>query len=98
VITTQTSPDGRSVYLAFACEGAFGEDYVEFLVIDQSSDTDVGEGPLLVTYRSAAKDVKYLYPFQVPITDFGAQEKRLKAIRESLKWPVVGCDLLECYE
>ena len=97
IITTQTSPDGQSVYIAFACEGAFGEDYLEFLVTDQPSPERSGD-PLLVTYRSVARDVKYIYPFQVPITDFGAQEKRLKAVREDLRWPLVGCELIECYE
>ena len=42
--------------------------------------------------------VRYLYPFQTPISDFGAQRKRIEAIRQTLGWRKVGCELKECFE
>lgn len=53
-------------------------------------------GPL-VTYRSMATQVKYLWPLQAAIGDGDAQRKRLVRIRESLGWPVIGCNYLECF-
>lgn len=47
---------------------------------------------------SMAAQVKYIWPIQQPITDFGAQRERLKALRQQLGWRLLGCDLLECYE
>ena len=45
-----------------------------------------------------AGNVKYLYPFQTPISDFGAQRKRVEAIRQNLGWRKLGCDVKECFE
>lgn len=42
--------------------------------------------------------VKYIYPFQQPISDFGMQKKRVEKIREVLGWKKVGCELIECYQ
>ena len=53
-------------------------------------------GPL-VTYRSMATQVKYLWPLQAAIGDGDAQRKRLVRIRESLGWPVIGCNYIECF-
>lgn len=54
--------------------------------------------PPLVTFRSMAAQVRYIWPIQQPVTDFGAQRERLKAVRQQLGWRLLGCDLLECYE
>lgn len=45
----------------------------------------------------AAGSVKYVWPIQQPISDFGAQKTRMAAIREQLGWQVIGCELIECY-
>lgn len=54
-------------------------------------------GGLLVTYRSCAGTVKYLYPFLTPISDGGLQSKRLQRLREELGYRLVGCELVECF-
>ncbi|PSC69720.1 Thylakoid lumenal kDa [Micractinium conductrix] len=54
--------------------------------------------PPLVTFRSMAAQVKYIWPIQQAVTDFGAQRKRLKLVRQQLGWRLLGCDLLECFE
>ena len=60
---------------------------------------------MLATHRAIkgatccpAGTVKYLYPFQTPISDFGAQRKRVEAIRQKLGWRKLGCELKECFE
>ena len=53
---------------------------------------------LLVFFRSMTSEIRYIYPIQQPVSDFGAQEKRLKRIRDELGWRLVGCELIECYE
>jgi uncharacterized protein (DUF1499 family) len=100
VVERTALDDGKNkVYVRFRIpDKAFKYDYLEFLIARQgSSDRSDGE-PLLVTYRSMAAEVKYIYPFQVPITDFGQQRKRIKALRSRLGWRIAGvCDLVECY-
>ncbi len=49
------------------------------------------------TYHTCTGSVKYLWPLTLPITDGGAQKKRLDAIRRQLDWRLVGCELIECY-
>lgn len=49
-------------------------------------------------FELTAGSVKYLYPFQTAIPDFGAQRKRIETIRKSLGWRKIGCDLKECFE
>ena len=44
-----------------------------------------------------AGEVRYIYPFQVAITDGGAQKKRIAALKERLGWSLVGCELVECF-
>ena len=39
-----------------------------------------------------------VYPFMTPISDGGLQKSRLALIREQLKWRLVGCELVECYQ
>lgn len=63
----------------------------------QRGQPESGEPPL-VTIRSMAAQVKYIWPITQPITDFGSQRNRLKAVRQALGWRLLGCDLLECYE
>ena len=57
-------------------------------------DTDVP----LITFRSQAGSVRYIWPLQQPISDLDTQRKRLKAIRQELGAQQVGCGLIECYE
>jgi hypothetical protein len=58
-----------------------------------------GDSPgVLVTYRSMAGSVRYVWPIQTPLSDGGAQRKRMQAIRERLGWQVIGCELIECYQ
>lgn len=47
---------------------------------------------------SMAAEVKYVWPIQQAVTDFGAQRQRLKEVRRRLGWRLLGCDLIECYE
>ena len=44
-----------------------------------------------------AGSVKYVWPIQQPISDFGVQKQRVVQVREQLGWKLVGCELLECY-
>lgn len=73
VVTLEDTPTGQ--FLQVEVDGVFGRDVMEFLV---KSD--------VVTYRSLAEKVLYIYPFTTPISDFGAQDKRIKAIQEELGW------------
>jgi hypothetical protein len=41
---------------------------------------------------------RYLYPLQTPISDRGAQRKRMDSVRAALSWRLVGCELIECYQ
>ncbi len=45
-----------------------------------------------------AGQVKYIWPIQTPVTDFDAQRKRVAAVREQLRWQLIGCELIECYQ
>lgn len=71
-------------------------------LIKSDGVTDRGwEGDLpgpLVTYRSLAGGVKYVWPISQPLTDFGKQRERLEALRSELGWRVLGCELIECYD
>lgn len=99
LMQSQRVPAGE--YRAYGVDSNFGKDVVEFL-IKNDSVTDrnwAGDRPgALVTYRSMAGSVKYLWPIQTPITDFDSQRKRLDQIRRQLGWQVIGCELLECYD
>ncbi|GFH07195.1 uncharacterized protein HaLaN_01963 [Haematococcus lacustris] len=95
------SLEGVGQYRMFGVDNPFGgEDTLEFLIKPQGV-TDRGwsgdsEGAL-VTYRSMAGSVRYLWPIQQPLTDFDAQRKRLAVLRKALGWSVIGCELKECY-
>ena len=73
---------------------------VEFLVRpDDLSRNWEGDTPgLLVFYRSIAGSVKYIYPIQQPLSDFGEQKKRMQQVRNELGWKLSGCELIECFE
>ena len=47
--------------------------------------------------RADTGSVKYIWPLQTALSDFGAQRKRLDAIRSELGWPIIGCKYVECY-
>lgn len=44
-----------------------------------------------------AGDVKYIWPLTQPVTDLDTQKKRMQQIRQTLGWPLIGCELIECY-
>mmetsp|Transcript_313 Transcript_313/g.582 ORF Transcript_313/g.582 Transcript_313/m.582 type:complete len:231 (+) Transcript_313:72-764(+) len=90
----------RGKYLQFQVPGRFGLDKVEFLVRpDDLSRNWEGDTPgLLVFYRSIAGSVKYIYPIQQPLSDFGEQKKRMQQVRNELGWKLSGCELIECFE
>jgi hypothetical protein len=45
------------------------------------SSSNGSSGSVLVTYRSQAGQVKYLYPLTQPLPDGGLQRRRLDALR-----------------
>ena len=63
---------------------------------DQPGSTD--RASPLITFRSQAGSVRYIWPLQQPISDLDTQRKRLKAIRRELGARQVGCELIECYD
>lgn len=88
-------------YRAFGVQSLFGEDVMEFVIKPESVQDRKWQGDApgpLVTYRSMAGSVKYVWPIQQPLGDFDAQRKRLKLVRDELGWQVIGCELLECYQ
>ncbi|DBA65675.1 hypothetical protein WJX79_001313 [Trebouxia sp. C0005] len=89
-------------FRAFSVAGLYGQDIIEILVrtdspADTSKQSGDSEGPL-VTFRSMAANVKYIWPLQAPLSDAGAQRKRLNAVRQQLGWQVIGCDYIECFQ
>jgi hypothetical protein len=48
--------------------------------------------------RERRATCRYLYPLQTPISDRGAQRKRMDGVRAALGWRLVGCELIECYQ
>ncbi|KAJ0988807.1 hypothetical protein J5N97_007163 [Dioscorea zingiberensis] len=69
----QDTSDGH--YLQAEVDGGFGRDVMEFLV-----KRDV------VTYRSMAMKVTYVYPFTTAFGDSKGQNERLNKIKEELGW------------
>ncbi|KAK9803575.1 hypothetical protein WJX72_001424 [[Myrmecia] bisecta] len=99
LVAAQSLADGE--YRAFSVPSLFGQDIVEFLIRQAAPSHRREPGDqngLLVTYRSSAGSVKYIWPLQAAVSDFGAQRKRLKQIRQNLGWRLVGCEFVECYE
>ena len=91
-------------YMLFTTPGKFGQDKVEFIVretppADLRFEWQGEKAGLSVFYRSLAGGVKYIYPIQQPLSDFGEQLSRMKKVRSELEgWKLTGCELIECYE
>ena len=96
----EEDPERRGKYMLFQTPGRFGMDKVEFIIRPTNDYRDwEGDTPgLSVFYRSMAGGVKYIYPIQQPLSDFGEQLKRMKSVRADLGWKLTGCELIECYE
>ncbi|PRW56608.1 Thylakoid lumenal kDa [Chlorella sorokiniana] len=95
VVEAASSPG--SEYRRFVVNDTlFDHDDIEVLIAQQQAPYETE--PPLVTFRSMAAQVKYIWPIQQAVTDFGAQRQRLKEVRRRLGWRLLGCDLLECYE
>lgn len=62
-------------YLVAEVDGFLGRDTLEFLVRDD-----------IVTYRSMANQVRYVYPFTTPLGDFDGQQKHIKTLGDELGW------------
>lgn len=99
----------NAVYLAFTFDPPAGwgpnRDLLEFVIKPDLPPTSVSRikaadreaTGCLVTYRAISGNIRYLYPWTTPLTDFHAQEKRLEEIRKSVGWQRLGCELIECY-
>ncbi|GAQ79288.1 hypothetical protein KFL_000270480 [Klebsormidium nitens] len=83
----KSEPIDDKHYVLAEVDGRFGRDLIEFLV-----KRDV------VTYRSIAEKVIFVYPFTTPISDLDAQRKRMEQLRQEIGWRLVGCELIECYQ
>ena len=101
LLTSEAQPSGH--YLRFHAPGKFQlPDELEFLVrpngvTGRNWEGDDGGG-LLVTLRSIAGTVQFVYPFMTPLSDGGLQKTRVARIREQLGAQLVGCELVECYQ
>ena len=107
--TLRACPDARKLdafdtedgsrYVRFATIGKLGVDNVEFLIKNENIGDRGWDGDehqkrdYLVTYRSFATTVKYVYPFTTPVSDLGEQRKRMERIRAEVEWPRVGCEI-----
>ena len=107
--TLRACPDARQLdsfelddggrYVRFAMLGKLGVDNVEFLIKNEGIGERNWEGDedqrkdYLVTFRSFATTVKYVYPFMTPVSDLGEQRKRMERIRGEVEWPRVGCEI-----
>jgi hypothetical protein len=63
--------------MAAEADGFLGRYIMEFFVRDY-----------VVTYRSMARKVVYLYPFTTPIGDFDGQQRRMRSLEEQLGWSI----------
>lgn len=88
----------HAIYRRYSIPSPFEYDYVEVLIAPFEGSKD-DETQFRVTYRSQASTTKYIWPIQQPISDFGAQKKRMDALRLELHWQNLGgdCSLLECF-
>ncbi|KAK8590133.1 hypothetical protein V6N13_088915 [Hibiscus sabdariffa] len=73
IVVVEDTPNGK--YMQAEVDGRFGPDVMEFLVKGD-----------VVTYRSMAMKVTYIYPFTTAIGDSKGQEERLKKIIDQLGW------------
>lgn len=79
IVMVEDSPSGQ--YLQAEVDGELGRDVMEFLV-----KRDV------VTYRSLARKVVYVYPFTTAFGNSKSQEERLNRIVNELGWFVPSFD------
>ncbi|OMO71652.1 thylakoid lumenal 17.9 kDa protein, chloroplastic [Corchorus olitorius] len=82
IVVVEDTPTGK--YLQAEVDGGFGRDVLEFLVKGD-----------VVTYRSMAMKVTYIYPFTTAIGDSKGQEERLKKIIDQLGWFVPSLESME---
>jgi hypothetical protein len=77
---------------------AFQYDICEVLIAPQQPPYD--KEPPLVTFRSQAGTVKYVWPITQPLSDLGAQKNRMTKLRQRLGWRIMGgdCDVMECFK
>lgn len=64
---------------------------------EEASSSPSPSSSSLITYRSSATEVKYVYPFQIVVTDGGAQRKRAMAVRAASNFALIGCSEIECF-
>lgn len=65
-------------------DGGFGRDVLEFLVKGD-----------VVTYRTMATKVTYVYPFTTAFGDSKGQEERMKKIIDQLGWYAPSFDAMD---
>lgn len=77
IVKVEDVSDGKrnGKYVVAEVDGFLGRDTLEFLVRDD-----------VVTYRSMANKVQYVYPFTTPLGDFGAQQKHIQTLGDELGW------------
>lgn len=71
-------------YLQAEVDGGFGRDVLEFLVKGD-----------VVTYRSMATKVTYVYPFTTALGNSKGQEERMKKIIDQLGWYAPSFDSMD---
>ncbi|KAG1655088.1 hypothetical protein FOA52_004228 [Chlamydomonas sp. UWO 241] len=101
LIASRSVLEGEYISFGFNTKWGPKPDVVEFLIKPEGVTGRNWEGDregALVTYRSIGGNVRYLYPFQQVVSDFGAQKERVIRIRDAVGWSIIGCELIECYE
>ncbi|KAK3183148.1 hypothetical protein Dsin_030434 [Dipteronia sinensis] len=78
----EETPYGQ--YLKAEVDGGFGRDVLEFLVKGD-----------VVTYRTMATKVTYVYPFTTAFGDSKGQEERMKKISDQLGWYAPSFDSMD---
>ncbi|KAK2662368.1 hypothetical protein Ddye_000942 [Dipteronia dyeriana] len=78
----EVTPYGQ--YLKAEVDGGFGRDVLEFLVKGD-----------VVTYRTMATKVTYIYPFTTAFGDSKGQEERMKKISDQLGWYAPSFDSMD---
>ncbi|KAJ7957240.1 Thylakoid lumenal 17.9 kDa protein, chloroplastic [Quillaja saponaria] len=78
----EDTPNGQ--YLQAEVDGGFGRDILEFLVNGE-----------VVTYRTMATKVTYIYPFTTAFGDSKGQEERVKQIMDQLGWYAPSFDSMD---
>ncbi|XP_059642873.1 thylakoid lumenal 17.9 kDa protein, chloroplastic [Cornus florida] len=78
----EDTPDGQ--YLQAEVDGGFGRDVLEFLVKGD-----------VVSYRTMATKVTYVYPFTTALGNSKGQEERMKKIIDQLGWYAPSFDSMD---